>query len=67
MQQVTEDQIKLLQTTVKEWLTDLKLSEYTELFYREGYRGGIDIANLKKLDEDQMKGMGITKRGAHNM
>lgn len=47
------------------WLIDLELSEYAELFHREGYREAEDIINLKELDEQQLKDMGICKRGQY--
>lgn len=44
-------------------MTDLELSEYTELLHQEGYKEKEDIVNLKDLDEVQLKAMGITKKG----
>ncbi len=46
------------------WLKDLELSEYTELFHSEGYNTGEDVINLKDLDEEQLRAMGVTKKGA---
>ena len=46
-----------------EWLNRLELSQYTDLFKHNGYEDGDDIQNLKKLKVDDLKAMGITKRG----
>ena len=48
---------------MESWLHVLELSEYEELFYREGYKKAEDIINLKELDRAQLVAMGITKRG----
>lgn len=48
---------------MEEWLANLELSEYTQLFHREGYKSADDIVNLKDLDLAQLKSMGITKKG----
>lgn len=45
------------------WLSRLQLSEYTELFEREGYSTAEDIENLKDLEESDLRAMGVSKRG----
>ena len=37
--------------------------EYTDLFESEGYFSSEDVENLKQLTEDDLRDMGITKRG----
>jgi hypothetical protein len=49
---------------VREWLKNLKLSEYEPLFHSEGYKEEGDMENLKELDTVQLKKLGITKKGA---
>ena len=57
------NRVYLIQDSVKEWLEALDLSEYTEVFHKEGYKNGDDMVNLKGLDEAQLKAIGITKKG----
>ncbi len=45
-----------------DWLASLDLEDYAELFRQEGYECDIDMPNMKRLDEDQLKSMGIIKR-----
>ena len=56
----------LMQKDVRAWLKRLQLYEYTELFEREGYSTAEDIENLKDLGENDLKAMGISKRGMHS-
>ena len=51
------------QDSVEKWLEELQLSEYTELFHREGYKKAEDIVNLKELNVTQLQAMGIKKKG----
>ena len=53
----------LIQEDVRTWLKRLQLYEYSELFEQEGYSTGADIENLKDLQENDLKAMGISKRG----
>lgn len=39
------------------------MSEYIETFHRHGYEFGKDIENLKKITVDDLKAMGIRKKG----
>jgi hypothetical protein len=41
----------------------LELSQYTDLFKNNGYDHGDDIKNLNELNEDDLKAMGVSKRG----
>ena len=52
-----------LQINVDEWLKFIELGEYAPLFHREGYKWQQDFANMKDLNVQQLKDMGITKRG----
>lgn len=49
---------------VDEWLERLEIPEYAEIFHKEGYRTGEDIENLKDLKEQDLRAMGVSKRGA---
>jgi hypothetical protein len=40
-----------------------ELGQYSELFRKEGYKWSRDMANMKDLKADQLKAMGIKKRG----
>jgi hypothetical protein len=40
------------------------LYEYTDLFERQGYSTAEDIENLKDLKEDDLRAMGVSKRGS---
>lgn len=53
----------LWQENVPEWLESLNLKEYKELFELEGYFSGEDVENLKGLTKENLRDMGITKRG----
>ena len=53
-----------LQINVDEWLKFIELGEYAPLFHREGYKWQQDFANMKDLNVQQLKDMGITKRGS---
>ena len=53
----------LIQEDVRAWLKRLQLYEYSELFEREGYSTDDDIENLKDLQENDLRTMGISKRG----
>ena len=41
----------------------LEIPEYTELFHLQGYKTGDDIENLKDLKDEDLKAIGISKRG----
>ena len=48
---------------MKDWLAFIDLDEeYANLFQQEGYENDVDIPNMKRLDEHQLKSMGIIKR-----
>jgi hypothetical protein len=49
-----------LQKSIDEWLEYHELGQYSELFKREGYE---DLSHMKDLKADQLKNMGIKKRG----
>jgi len=51
------------QRSVEEWLGRLELEEYTELFHAEGYKTEEDVENLKDLTSDELRAIGIHKRG----
>ena len=53
----------LLQDSVEGWLHELEMEEYTELFHAEGYETKEDVENLKDLTSDELKAIGIRKRG----
>ena len=53
----------LLQDSVKDWLHELEMEEYTELFHAEGYETKEDVENLKDLTTDELEAIGIHKRG----
>ena len=53
----------LLQDSVEDWLRELEMEEYTELFHAEGYETKEDVENLKDLTSDELKAIGIRKRG----
>lgn len=55
-----------MQKDVRAWLKRLQLHEYTELFEREGYSTADDIENLKDLKENDLRAMGVSKRGMHS-
>ena len=46
-----------------EWLQNLEMEEYTEVFHSAGYETESDIENLKELDDEELKKMGIVKMG----
>ena len=48
---------------MNEWLQYYELGQYSELFRREGYKWDKDFANMKALNMDQLKRMGVKKRG----
>ena len=52
-----------MQPTVTDWLKTLGMEEYTEVFHRAGYKTGADVENLKEIDEQELKRMGIIKMG----
>ena len=54
-----------LQFDVREWLRSLELEEYSYLLQQEGYESSADITGLKSLTENQLKAMGVTKRGVY--
>ena len=39
------------------------MPEYVETFHCHGYEFGKDIENIKKITEDDLKAMGIGKKG----
>lgn len=45
------------------WLNRLEMPEYIETFHHHGYEFGKDIENIKKITEDDLKAMGIRKKG----
>ena len=49
-----------------DWLQQLEMEEYTDLFHAEGYRTEEDIENLKDLNAKELKKMGIHKRGMYS-
>ena len=51
------------QENVREWLVSLELDEYTESFEAEGYSTKEDVKNLKDLTSEEMKAIGVHKRG----
>lgn len=51
------------QQSVEAWLVGLELEEYTQLFHAEGYKTEEDVENLKGLTSDELKAIGIHKRG----
>jgi hypothetical protein len=55
--------ILCLQRDVDEWLEYHELGQYSELFRKEGYKWSRDLANMKELKAEQLKDMGIKKRG----
>ena len=56
-----------MQKDVRAWLKRLQLYEYTELFEQEGYSTADDIENLKDLKENDLRAMGVSKRGMHSL
>ena len=46
-----------------DWLKTLGMEEYTKVFHRAGYKTGADVENLKEIDEQELKRMGIIKMG----
>ena len=52
-----------MQADVEELLKRLEIPEYTELFHLEGYKTGDDIENLKDLQDEDLRALGISKRG----
>jgi len=48
---------------VNQWLDNLEMREYRQLFNSEGYETGDDIENLKGLTEAELVGIGVVKRG----
>lgn len=53
----------IMQDSVEDWLHELEMEEYTELFHAEGYETKEDVENLKDLTSDELKAIGIRKRG----
>lgn len=53
----------LLKANVEQWLERLEISEYTPLFHQQGYKTEEDIENLKDLKDEDLKAIGISKRG----
>ena len=41
----------------------MEISEYTELLHLQGYKTGDDIENLKELKDEDLRALGISKRG----
>ena len=54
-----------LQTDIATWLNKIELPEYTAMFHDAGYETEEDMVNLKKLNEKELRMMGISKRGEH--
>ena len=52
-----------MQKDVGAWLEKLEMSEYKELFKKEGFSGPDDVENLKNLTKKELQAMGVTKRG----
>ncbi len=52
-----------LQTDIATWLAKLELGHYKDKFHAAGYEMEGDMENLKRLDEQQLRNMGISKRG----
>lgn len=52
-----------MQRNVSEWLKYYELEQYSELFRHEGYKWQKDLANMKDVKADQLKAMGVKKRG----
>ena len=51
------------QKSVKQWLRNIKLDQYEELFKLEGYSTEEDLENLKGLTRTDLQSIGITRRG----
>ena len=51
------------QQNVDEWLKTLKMDEYIDIFHSAGYKTGEDVENLKELNKNELKKIGIHKRG----
>ncbi len=45
----------------------IELPQYTTIFHDSGYETEEEIVNLKKLDEKELRMMGVSKRGQHFM
>ena len=52
-----------MQNNVGDWLDALEMSEYESMFKREGFSNSDDMEHLKCLNEEELKAMGIKKRG----
>lgn len=50
-----------------QWLETLEMDEYTEVFHRAGYKGNIDVENLKELNDKELRKMGILKMGNNKL
>ena len=48
------------------WLKGLDLEPYKDLFASAGYRTKYDLESLKLLKSDDLKKLGITKKGTHH-
>lgn len=57
--------LSLSQTDIATWLTKVDLPQYTAMFHDAGYESEEDMVNLKKLDEKELRMMGISKRGMY--
>ena len=53
----------ILNTEECERVVAYKLGQYSELFRREGYKWDKDFANMKALNVNQLKRIGVKKRG----
>ena len=56
-----------IQPTVTDWLKTLDMEEYTQVFHSAGFKTEADVENLKEIDEQELKRMGITKIGMNNL
>lgn len=56
-----------IQPTVTEWLKTLDMEEYTQVFHSAGFKTEADVENLKEIDEQELKRMGIIKIGMNNL
>ena len=55
----------LLKDNVAVWLKGLHLEAYERVFASAGYRNKDDLESLKPLKSDDLKKLGITKKGMY--
>ncbi|XP_020913964.1 ephrin type-A receptor 4 [Exaiptasia diaphana] len=49
--------------SVEDWLTQIKMDKYADLFKQAGY---VNLEQVKSLEEDDLKGLGIQLIGHRN-